>query len=221
MIGQLTKAERQYALLILLGIGLCGLMLSIAGRDDPLSVHGVLIGIAALAGIFKVISIYFDPEPDDERLARYCDDPTKFGIVLAMAWAVFGMFVGNWVAWLLVKPDLTFDAAWVSFGRLRPVHTTSVLFGFGGNALIATSFYVLQRTSRAPARSTQSMVRAAWLQFILRARRHRLYDGYHPIQGIYGARVVRGYLAGGCVGCPLYHLYSHARAAQGTSYLCS
>jgi cytochrome c oxidase cbb3-type subunit 1 len=53
------------------------------------------------------------------------------------------------VAWLLVKPDFTFDAGWASFGRLRPVHTTSVLFGFGGNALIATSYYVLQRTSRA------------------------------------------------------------------------
>ncbi|MGO7258737.1 cbb3-type cytochrome c oxidase subunit I, partial [Rhizobium brockwellii] len=42
-----------------------------------------------------------------------------------------------------------FDTGWASFGRLRPVHTTSVLFGFGGNALIATSYYVLQRTSRA------------------------------------------------------------------------
>ena len=66
-----------------------------------------------------------------------------------MVWAVFGMFVGVWVAWLLAWPDLTFDAAWASFGRLRPVHTTGVIFGFGGNALIATSFHVLQRTSRA------------------------------------------------------------------------
>ena len=59
------------------------------------------------------------------------------------------LFVGDWVAWQLVYPDLTFDAAWSSFGRLRPVHTSGVIFGFGGNALIATSFYVLQRTSRA------------------------------------------------------------------------
>jgi cytochrome c oxidase cbb3-type subunit 1 len=62
---------------------------------------------------------------------------------------VFGLFVGDWVAWLLVNPDLTFDAGWSSFGRIRPVHTTGVIFGFGGNALIATSFYVMQRTSRA------------------------------------------------------------------------
>src|SRR4029078_1293036 len=41
-----------------------------------------------------------------------------------------------------------FDAAWSTFGRLRPTHTTGVIFGFGGNALIATSFHVVQRTSR-------------------------------------------------------------------------
>ena len=44
---------------------------------------------------------------------------------------------------------MTFDAAWSSFGRLRPLHTSAVIFGFGGNALIATSFHVLQRTSQA------------------------------------------------------------------------
>ena len=87
MIGQLTKAERQYALLILLGIALCGLILGIAGKDDPLGIHGALIGVVAIAGIFKVISIYYDPEPGDERLTRYYDDPTKFGIILAMIWA--------------------------------------------------------------------------------------------------------------------------------------
>ena len=91
MIGQLTKAERQYALLILLGLALCGLIIGIAGKDDPLGIHGALIGLAALAGIFKVISVYYDPEPGGERLNRYYDDPTKVGIVLAMIWAVFGM----------------------------------------------------------------------------------------------------------------------------------
>jgi cytochrome c oxidase cbb3-type subunit 1 len=54
------------------------------------------------------------------------------------------------VASLLAWPELTFvDSAWASFGRLRPVHTSGVIFGFGGNALIATSFHVLQRTCRA------------------------------------------------------------------------
>ena len=75
--------------------------------------------------------------------------PSKAGILLAMVWAAFGLFIGDWVAWQLAYPSLNFDAGWTSFGRLRPVHTTSVIFGFGGNALIATSFYVMQRTSRA------------------------------------------------------------------------
>ena len=57
--------------------------------------------------------------------------------------------MGVWVAAQLAWPDLAFDGGWSSFGRLRPTHTTGVIFGFGGNALIATSFHVVQRTSRA------------------------------------------------------------------------
>jgi cytochrome c oxidase cbb3-type subunit 1 len=129
--------------------------------------------------MFKVISIYYEPEPSADRLKTYYDDPTRLGIILAMAWAIVGMFVGDWVAWLLVKPDLTFDAPWASFGRLRPVHTTGVIFGFGGNALIATSFYVLQRTTRA--RLPDQLSR---LQPVLRAGRHRLHDGHHPVERI-------------------------------------
>src|SRR5262249_8450284 len=149
MIGQLTIVERQSALVILLALALVGLVLAIAGSNDPLGGHGGLILLVALPRILAGISGYFEPEPSEKRLESYYDDPTKVGIVLAMGWAVFGMFVGDWVAWLLVYPELTFDAGWSSFGRIRPVHTTAVIFGFGGNGLIATSLYVLQRTSRA------------------------------------------------------------------------
>src|SRR5438105_1102365 len=144
MIAQLTKAERQGALLLLVALTVVGFFIGIAGRDDPLGLHGALVFIAGLAGIFLIGSGYYSPEPSDERLTRYYDDPSKIGIILAMVWVVFGLTIGDWVAWLLVYPDLTFDASWSSFGRIRPVHTTSVIFGFGGNALIATSFYVLQ-----------------------------------------------------------------------------
>src|SRR5262245_33739234 len=149
MVSQLTKSERQSALVILLALALCGLAIAVAGRDDPLGAHGGLVIVVALLGIVAVASGYYSSEPTEERFLHYYDDPTKAGIVLAMGWAVFGLFVGDWVAWLLVYPDLTFDAGWSSFGRIRPVHTTAVIFGFGGNALIATSLYVLQRTSRA------------------------------------------------------------------------
>ena len=149
MVAQLTKTERQVALIILLAISLWGLAMAVAGRGDPLGVHGVIVLLAGIAGTFGVISGYYAPEPDDSRLDRYFDDPSRMGIILAMVWVVAGLFVGDWIAWQLVNPNLTFDAAWSSFGRLRPVHTSGVIFGFGGNALIATSYYVLQRTSRA------------------------------------------------------------------------
>jgi cytochrome c oxidase cbb3-type subunit I len=149
MMAQLTRNERQRAILISLVVAICGLVLGLAGRDDPIGIHGALIFIAGVLAIFLVGRHYYAPEPSDKRFARYYDDPSKAGIILAMAWVVFGLAVGDWVAWQLVYPDLTFGGGWSSFGRIRPVHTTSVIFGFGGNGLIATSLYVLQRTTRA------------------------------------------------------------------------
>ncbi|MBN9001677.1 MAG: cbb3-type cytochrome c oxidase subunit I, partial [Rhizobiales bacterium] len=149
MVAELTKNERQGALVILLALAITGLAMAAGGRGDPFGVHGALVLVTAIVGIFAVISGYYAPEPSPDRLDSYYDTPTKFGIIAAMVWAVIGMAVGDWVAWLLAYPEWTFDAAWASFGRLRPVHTSGVIFGFGGNALIATSFYVMQRTSRA------------------------------------------------------------------------
>jgi cytochrome c oxidase cbb3-type subunit 1 len=149
VISQLTKSERQTAILILGALAACGLTMFLSARDEAFGAHGLLVLAAGLLGIFGVIAGYFAPEPSADRLQSYFDEPTKLGIILAMIWAVIGLFVGDWVAWLLVYPDLTFDAGWASFGRIRPVHTTAVIFGFGGNALIATSLYVLQRTSQA------------------------------------------------------------------------
>ncbi len=148
MLAQLTRGERQLAVVILLALTIVGLVFAGAGKDDPIGIHGFLIMACAILGIFAVIPGFFDPEPSPDRLDSYYDDPSKIGIILAMVWAVAGMFVGDWVAWLLAYPDWTFDAGWSSFGRLRPVHTSGVIFGFGGNALIATSFYVMQRTCR-------------------------------------------------------------------------
>ena len=155
--------------------------MAVAGRHDPLGAHGALVIVAALAGIFFVISGYYLPEPTEERHYHYYDDPTKAGIILAMGWAVFGLFVGDWVAWLLVYPEFTFDAAWSSFGRIRAAHTTAVIFGFGGNGLIATSLYVLQRTSRARLPDQlDSLVCPAWLQSVLRGFGDRLHDWGSP-----------------------------------------
>jgi len=149
MIAQLTRNERQHAILISVVVAVIGLLLGLAGRNDPIGLHGALIFVAGVLTIFLVGRHYYAPEPSDKRFAQYYDDPSKIGIILAMAWAVFGLAIGDWAAWQLVNPDLTFGGGWSSFGRIRPVHTTAVIFGFGGNGLIATSLYVLQRTSRA------------------------------------------------------------------------
>ncbi|MDE2563960.1 MAG: cytochrome-c oxidase, cbb3-type subunit I [Sphingomonadales bacterium] len=151
MVSGLTASERAGALALviaLLGIGLV-MAAAAAKRGDPMIYHGYLVAVYAATLLVVLLRGYFDAEPPPARLKQYYDDPAKAGIVLAMIWAVVAMFVGDWVAWLLAYPDFTFDAAWASFGRLRPVHTTGVIFGFGGNALIATSFHVMQRTSRA------------------------------------------------------------------------
>jgi cytochrome c oxidase cbb3-type subunit 1 len=149
MISTMTITERQIALLISVLVALCGIVLAAAGRHDPIGTHGLLILLAGLGSAFFILRGYYDPEPAPERLSSYFDEPIKAGIVISMVWALVGMFFGDWVAWQLAYPDLRFDGAWSSFGRLRPIHTTGIIFGFGGNALIATSFHVMQRTSRA------------------------------------------------------------------------
>ena len=69
--------------------------------------------------------------------------------VMTVVWGIVGMLVGVFIAAQLVWPDLNFNQPWLSFGRLRPLHTNAVIFAFGGCALFATSFYVVQRTCQA------------------------------------------------------------------------
>ena len=73
----------------------------------------------------------------------------RAGVIATVFWGLAGFLVGVFIAWQLAFPALNLDLPWTSFGRLRPLHTSAVIFAFGGNALIATSFYVVQRTCRA------------------------------------------------------------------------
>ncbi len=79
----------------------------------------------------------------------YVDDVTRAFLVAAMFWGVIGFTVGLVIALQLVFPSLNLDLEWTTFGRLRPVHTSAVIFAFGGSALIGSSFHIVQRTSRA------------------------------------------------------------------------
>ena len=66
--------------------------------------------------------------------------------VMTVIWGIVGMLVGVIIAAQLAFPELNFDIPWLTYGRLRPLHTNAVIFAFGGSALFATSYYVVQRT---------------------------------------------------------------------------
>jgi cytochrome c oxidase cbb3-type subunit 1 len=66
--------------------------------------------------------------------------------IMTIVWGIVGMLVGVFIAAQLAWPVLNFDIPWLTFGRLRPLHTNAVIFAFGGSALFATSYYVVQRT---------------------------------------------------------------------------
>ncbi len=76
----------------------------------------------------------------------YNDKVVRQFAVMTVVWGIVGMAVGVLIAAQLYWPALNFDIPWLSYGRLRPLHTNAVIFAFGGSALFATSLYVVQRT---------------------------------------------------------------------------
>ena len=78
--------------------------------------------------------------------SSYNDKVVRQFIIMTVAWGVIGMLVGLYIAAELIWPWISMDMPWLSFGRLRPLHTNAVIFAFGGSALIGTSYYVVQRT---------------------------------------------------------------------------
>ncbi len=116
--------------------------------------HAYLFAAASAAAAFAIANRYFErgaePAPREiDGKPNYNMGPVKLATLLAVFWGIAGMAVGLWLALELAYPALNFDLAYISFGRLRPLHTSAVIFAFGGNVLLATSFYVVQRTSRA------------------------------------------------------------------------
>lgn len=79
---------------------------------------------------------------------EYNYDVVRKFAVMAVIWGIVGMGVGVLIAAQLIWPALNFDTPWLTFSRLRPLHTNAVIFAFGGCALFATSYYVVQRTSQ-------------------------------------------------------------------------
>jgi cytochrome c oxidase cbb3-type subunit 1 len=76
----------------------------------------------------------------------YNDNVVRQFAIMTVVWGIVGMLVGVLIAAQLTWPELNFGVPWLSYGRLRPLHTNAVIFAFGGSALFATSYYVVQRT---------------------------------------------------------------------------
>jgi cytochrome c oxidase cbb3-type subunit I len=119
--------------------------------DNAFRIHSFMFAIAAVIGLGGLLSWHelSEQQPRFDR-TYYEEGIVKAGIVATMFWGIAGFLVGLIIALQLTFPNLFYfpELGWTNFGRLRPLHTSAVIFAFGGNALIATSFYVVQRTCR-------------------------------------------------------------------------
>ena len=89
------------------------------------------------------------PVSRDQEAVVYNEDVVRLFVIATAFWGVAAFTVGVVIALQLAFPVMNLGLEWTSFGRLRPVHTSAAIFAFGGNALFATSLYVVQRTCRA------------------------------------------------------------------------
>ncbi|MGB5483914.1 cytochrome-c oxidase, cbb3-type subunit I [Parasphingorhabdus sp.] len=136
-------------------LGFLAFIAMVLAVDGGFAVHMAIIMIACLIALWVTIS-----KADYAAIGRgilnapadpgkYDDDPIRWGVIATLFWGMAGFFVGLYIALQLAFPVLNLGLEYTTFGRLRPLHTSAVIFAFGGNALIATSFYIVQRTCRA------------------------------------------------------------------------
>jgi len=111
----------------------------------------IVFTLLALGAVFLLRRVSYGPAGAVAMSAdpsAYNDDVIRWGVIATLFWGTAGLLVGVIAASQLAFPQLNIPP-FFNFGRLRPLHTSAVIFAFGGNALIATSFYVVQRTCRA------------------------------------------------------------------------
>ena len=164
--GQPHRAEKkrsEYLMQAEAALGRVGLWLLVmvlsvlmaaTAADSGMAAHATIIGIIAFVMVW-VTAARFDPLGKTQGFfkmpegpSRYDDDPIRWGVLATMMWALVGLLAGVFIASQLAFPQLNIEP-YFNFGRVRPLHTSAVIFAFGGNILIASSFYVVQRTCRA------------------------------------------------------------------------
>jgi cytochrome c oxidase cbb3-type subunit 1 len=135
----------------LAGGALLSILVAAKAADAPMAIHAWTFAVAFILGVLAIGNRHFnalESRSGMEREGGYNDAVVRAGVIATLFWGVVGMLAGFYIAMELAFPALNFDSAYLNFGRLRPVHTSGVIFAFGGNALIATSFHVVQRTCR-------------------------------------------------------------------------
>ncbi|MCA3564432.1 MAG: cytochrome-c oxidase, cbb3-type subunit I [Methylocystis sp.] len=135
-------------------VGFVWLLIGARTEEPEFGFHAFLSAAACAAAIFVIFNRYFDrpaeaPPQEIDGKPNYNFDIVRFAVIAALFWGIAGFLVGLILALQLAFPVLNLDLQWIAFGRLRPLHTSAVIFAFGGNVLLATSFYVVQRTCRA------------------------------------------------------------------------
>ncbi|MBX9803990.1 MAG: cytochrome-c oxidase, cbb3-type subunit I [Caulobacteraceae bacterium] len=139
------------ALFLFLGVAAVLALLATGLTDDPaFRFHGYFFMAASVLALSALtIGVAHGKFRSDP--GRYQDGVIRAGVIATMFWGVIGMTVGVLIAAQLSWPGIFYfpDHGWLNFGRLRPLHTSGVIFAFGGNALICTSFWVVQRTCKA------------------------------------------------------------------------
>ena len=144
--GGLVLALAVSALLCIFAAGLTA--------EAAFEFHALLALAASVAAIFAILNRYFStqqglPAQEIDGRPNYMLGPIKLSAGLSVFWGIAGFTVGLLIALQLAWPAFNLGLPWTSFGRLRPLHTSAVIFAFGGNVLIASSFYVVQKTCRA------------------------------------------------------------------------
>jgi len=146
-----TYSAKDGAALVGLGAAVfLGLIVAAFGLDQGFRIHGWIFIACCAWAIFWLANRMVNNSGGIEDVGNsYADDVIKATIIASIFWGIAGFAVGLILSLQLAFPALNFDTSFLNFGRLRPVHTSAVIFAFGGNVLIATSFYVVQRTCRA------------------------------------------------------------------------
>lgn len=155
MSQQLTKSNGPGGDVAIIGVFLAiaavlALLISARAVDPLMQFHSYIFLAAFVLGGFALGTYVYNGSAAEDK-SGYQNAVVKAGVFASMFWGLAGFLVGVIIALQLAFPNILYfeNLPWTNFGRMRPLHTSAVIFAFGGNVLIATSFYVVQRTCKA------------------------------------------------------------------------